>query len=195
MNRQLAISAMFLALANPAFWLGKTQTTKIIIQGADLATPIQIADRKIVADFQVVSGKGTYSHEPRLEEPSFIIDWSQGPAFEPSKALPRYEILFYADRSNERLVYAVSYAFDSATGKGYVHLPGQSEDNYDLNVHTIIRRVEGRWFYSWDKWDGVAQKLIQARGRKDSSDIGSAAHNLRLPHLIEQGCFATGQSG
>jgi hypothetical protein len=93
MKRALAISAIFLSLGNPASWFAAKQTSKITIQGADLAAPIQIDDGKIVANFQVVSGRGTYSNEPRLEEPSFIIDWSQGPTAEPAKALPRYEIV------------------------------------------------------------------------------------------------------
>src|SRR5579864_9092092 len=169
MKRIAALSVVYLLLATPASLLAKAPTLKIVIQGSDLTTPIQITDGKVLANFQVLSGKGTYSNEPRLEEPSFIIDWSQGPTFEPSKSLPRYEILFYADRPNERLVYAVSYAFDAVTGEGYVYLPGKNDENYALNVHTIIRRVEGKWFQSWRKWDSVAQQLIRSRRLKQSS--------------------------
>jgi hypothetical protein len=127
----------------------------------------------VLANFQVFSGKGTYSSEPRLEEPSFIIDWPEGPTVEPPKALPRYEILFYVDRHSERLEYAVSYAFDAATGEGYVYLPGKNDENYALNVHTIIRRVEGKWLHSWSKWDSVAQQLIRSCRQKQSSATAS----------------------
>ena len=89
-----------------------------MIQGADLKTPVQISDGMLLANFQVLSGKGTYSNEPRLEEPSFIIDWSQGPTVEPSKALPRYDILFYADRPNGRLVYACRMRLMPSRAKG-----------------------------------------------------------------------------
>lgn len=173
MKRIAAFSVVYLLLATPASLLAKAPTLKIVIQGADLATPIQITDGKVLANFQVLSGKGTYANEPRLEEPSFIIDWSQGPTVEPPKSLPRYEILFYADRPNERLVYAVSYAFDAVTGEGYVYLPGKKDENYVLDVHTIIRRVEGKWFHSWAEWDSVAQQLIQSRRRKQSSTTAS----------------------
>lgn len=173
MKRIAALSVVYLSLATPASLLAKAPTLKIVIQGADLTTPIQITDGKVLANFQVLSGKGTYANEPRLEEPSFIIDWSQGPTVEPPKSLPRYEILFYAGRPSKRLVYAVSYAFDAVTGEGYVYLPGKNDENYALNVHTIIRRVEGNWFHSWPKWDSVAQQLIQSRRRKRSSTTAS----------------------
>jgi hypothetical protein len=173
MKRIAALSVVYVLLATPASLLAKSPTLKIVIQGADLTTPIQITDGKVLANFQVFSGKGTYTNEPRLEEPSFIIDWSEGPTVGPPKALPRYEILFYVDRHNERLVYAVSYAFDAVTGEGYVYLPGKNDENYALNVHTIIRRVEGKWFHSWAKWDSVAQQLIQSRKLQQSSTTAS----------------------
>jgi len=169
MKRIAALSVVYLLLAAPASLLAKSPTLKIVIQGADLTTPIQISDAQVLANFQVLSGKGTYTNEPRIEEPSFIIDWSQGPTAEPPQALSRYQILFYAERPNERLVYAVSYAFDAVTREGYVYLPGKNDEDYALNVHTIIRRVEGKWFHSWAKWDSVAQQLIQSHKREQSS--------------------------
>ena len=156
----------------------KGETVKIVIQGADLVTPIQITDRKVLANIQVLSGKGTYSNEPRLEEPSFIIDWSQGVTAEPPKALPRYEISFYANLPNKRLAYVVSYAFDPVTSQGYVYLPGRNDKNYRLNVHTIIRRVEGKWFHSWTKWDAVAEQLIESHRQSQSLTSASRANPL-----------------
>jgi hypothetical protein len=163
---------------NDAHLSAKGVTVKIVIQGADLVTPIQITDRKVLANIQVLSGKGTYSNEPRLEEPSFIIDWSQGVTAEPPKALPRYEISFYANLPNKRLAYVVSYAFDPVTSQGYVYLPGRNDKNYRLNVHTIIRRVEGKWFHSWTKWDAVAEQLIESRGQSQSLTSASRANPL-----------------
>ena len=92
MMRIAALSLVYVLLATPASLFAKSPTLKIVIQGADLTTPIQITDGKVLANFQVFSGKGTYANEPRLEEPSFIIDWSEGPTVEPPKELPRYEI-------------------------------------------------------------------------------------------------------
>lgn len=173
MKSIVALSVVYALLATPASLLAKSPTLKIVIRGADLTTPLQIIDGKVLASFQVFSGKGTYANEPRLEEPSFIIDWSKGPTAEPPETLPRYEILFYVDRHDERLVYAVTYAFDAVTGEGYVYLPGKNDANYTLNVHTIVRRVEGKWFHSWSKWDSVAQQLIQSRRQQQSSTTAS----------------------
>jgi hypothetical protein len=71
--------------------------------------------------------------------PGFIIDWSQGLVAEPPKGLRRYEVSFHTKLLNEeRLVYVVSYEFDSSTQLGYVYLPGKTNENlraergYDL---------------------------------------------------------------
>jgi hypothetical protein len=167
MRRLLALPVMFLlVLANPAQLFAKGETVKIAIRGADLKAPIHVTDRKVLANIQVWSGPGTSSSasafDPKL--PSFIIDWSQGPTAEPPKELPHYEVLFYANLPTERLVYVVSYAFDAATGHGYVYLPGRNDKNYPLNVGTILHGVEGNWFHSWSQWDGVAKRLIEAEG-------------------------------
>ena len=177
MKRIAVLLVVFLSLANPARLFAKGPTLKIVIQGADLTTSIEIRDRKVLSNFDVWSGMGTYSNKPGFDPtaPSFVIDWSQGPTAAPSKTVPRYEVLFYAARPNERLVYAVSYAFDAVTGEGYVYLPGKNDENYKLNVHTIIRHVEGKWFHSWGKWDSTAQQLIESRRRQQSSTIASGS--------------------
>lgn len=167
MKRMVALPVMFLLLVRPAWLFAKGDTVKITIQGADLKTSIQITDRKVLANIQVWSGLGTSSWAPGFdsEAPSFIVDWSQGSTAEPPKALPHYQVLFYANMPNERLVYVVSYAFDATTGHGYVYLPGRNDKDYRLNVGTIFRGVEGNWFHSWSQWDGIAKQLIRSRGQ------------------------------
>jgi hypothetical protein len=144
--------------------LAKGRTVKIRIQGADLKAPIEIVDQKILASFQVWSGLGTSSTDQKLHttEPSFIIDWSRGTASAPPKELPRYELSFYADFPNNPVVYVVSYVFDPTSGRGYVYLPGRGENNYRLNVGSIIRGGEGNWFYSWRQWDDTARPVIHS---------------------------------
>lgn len=160
-----ALPIVLLVLANPALLFAKGDTVKITIQGADLKTPIQITDRKVLAKIQVWTGLGTSSSQPGFDpkSPSFVIDWSQGPTAEPPKGLPPYEVSFYAGTPNERLVYVVSYVFDPATGNGYVYLPGRNDSNYSLNVRSIWRGVEGNWFHAWTVWDGIAKQAIEAR--------------------------------
>jgi hypothetical protein len=90
----------------------------------------------------------------------------------------------------------VSYAFDPVTGQGYVYLPGRNDKNYRLNVHTIIRRVEGKWFYSWTKWDAVAEQLIESRRRPQSLTSASGANPqgrfvyFRPIELLEQNSYS-----
>lgn len=174
MKRIVIAFALVLLPATPAPLFAKAETVKIVIQGADLGAPIQITDRKVLADIQVWSGKGTYSNSPEFdsEAPSFIIDWSQGTTSELPRSLPRYQISFYAKLPTERLIYLVWYAFDPVTGQGYVYLPGKNDKEYRLNVRTIIRGVEGKWFHSWSRWDEVAEKMIESRRR--SQTLGMA---------------------
>jgi hypothetical protein len=167
MKRMVALPVIFLLLVNPARLFAKGDTVKIAIHGANLKTPIQITDRKVLANIQVWSGLGTSSSESGFnpKAPSFIIDWSQGPTAQPPKGLPHYEVSFYANMPSEQLIYVVSYAFDASTGHGYVYLPGRNDKNYYLNVGTILRGVEGNWFHSWTQWDAVAKHLIESRNQ------------------------------
>jgi hypothetical protein len=163
MGRILAVLVVFLSLAIPARVVAKGDTVRITIKGADLKTPIEITDPKILATFNVWTGPGTSSDAPGFNSnaPGFIIDWSPGPVAEPPKGLQRYEVSFYAKIPKERLIYLVFYEYDPATKRGYVYLPGRTDEWYRLNVSTIIRGVEGRWFRAWSEWDSVARPLLE----------------------------------
>ena len=63
MKRMVALPVIFLLLVNPARLFAKGDTVKIAIHGANLKTPIQITDRKVLANIQVWSGLGTSSSE------------------------------------------------------------------------------------------------------------------------------------
>jgi hypothetical protein len=101
---------------------------------------------------------------------TFVIDWSQSVADHPKK-LQRYQVSFYAKLPNERLIYVVFYEYDVATKQGYIYLPGRTDEWYRLNVSTIIRGVEGRWFRAWSGWDSVAMPII-AGARVAASGTG-----------------------
>jgi hypothetical protein len=55
----------------------------------------------------------------------------------------------------------VYYAFSPDAEQGYVYVPGESDEWYRLNVHTIFRGVEGKWFRAWGAWESVARPLIK----------------------------------
>ena len=163
MRRMLAGLVAFLLLVVPARVFAKGDTVRITIKGADLKTPIEITDPKTLETFNVWTGPGTFSSEPGFNpnKPAFIIDWSQNPIAEPRKGLKRYEVSFYANAPNMRLVYVVLYQYDPAIKKGYVYLPGRADEWYPLNVRTILHGVEGKWFHAWSRWDSVAKPLLE----------------------------------
>jgi hypothetical protein len=159
-KRPVSVLYILLLLTIPAELFAKSETSKIIIKGADLSAPIEITDPKTLANFVVWTGPGTSCSgctKPSTE--SFIVNWSQ-PMAEPPKGLQRYEVSFYAKLPNERLIYVVFYEYDPATEQGYIYLPSRTDEWYRLNVSTIIHGVEGKWFHAWGAWEGVARPLI-----------------------------------
>ena len=150
------------------------QTTRITIEGGDLLRPIQIADSAITTQFGVWSGQGTSSTPGRTGEPSdgFMIEWRQGPITGRPTGLPRYKVDFYSmspDRGNatrprgiEFLSYSVYYELDEATGRGFVYLPGKTDPEWENNVFSIMRRVEGNWFRPTAAWEQIVHPLLLA---------------------------------
>jgi hypothetical protein len=98
MRRMFVFLSALLLLALPLF--AKANTAKIVITGANLRVPIQITDAKTLETFNVWSGLGTSSSQPR----SFIVDWSQGPISDRPTGLPRYQISFLSRLPKERLI-------------------------------------------------------------------------------------------
>jgi hypothetical protein len=145
--------------AVPVSLLAKGRTVKITIKGDNLKAPIEIIDPQLLANFNVWTGPGTSSHESQ----GLIADWSHGAISPPPPGLPDYEISFYADFGNqeEKLVYVVSYEYDSSVRHGYVYIPGRKDKWWSLNVGSIFRQVEGNWFNVWSAWDNVALPLIE----------------------------------
>jgi len=159
------VLGLLLMIAIPVSLFAKGKTIKITIQGADLKSPIEITDPRILANFNVWTGPGTFSTQPgfNANAPSFIIDWSQGTMSSPPKGLPLYEVSFYEDFGDkgEKEVYVVSYEYDPSSQRGYVYLPGKGDKWWRLNARAIFRGVEGNWFSAWSSWEDVARPLIE----------------------------------
>ena|ERR1700719_2556021 len=152
---------LILAAASPL--LAKGKTVKITIKGADLKVPIEIADPKILENFQVWTGPGTSG----AQRPSLIVDWPQGPVTKPPESLHRYQISFHR-APDDQVVYVVFYAFSPGAEQGYVYLPGESDEWAGLNVRSIWRGVEGKWFHAWSAWERVAKPIIERATLTDS---------------------------
>ena len=169
-NMRMALAVLLnslLILSVPTPLLAKGKTVKITIKGADLKTPIAITDRKILANFQVWTGPGTST----ADRQSLVIDWSQGPVRKAPESLRRYQVSFHTD-PNEQIVYVVYYAFSLGAEQGYVYLPGDSDEWAGLNVRSIWRGVEGKWFPAWSAWERVARPLIEKVSPTDSIQPG-----------------------
>jgi len=89
----LVLLNSLLILSVPTPLLAKGKTVKITIKGANLKTPIEISDPKILANFQVWTGPGTSTADSQ----SLIIDWSQGPVTKPPESLRRYQVSFHTE--------------------------------------------------------------------------------------------------
>ena len=173
MKKILAVAFIIsLFLIVPSRFLAKGATTKIMIEGVDLAKPIEITDRKALSNFQVWTGPGTFSTQPgfNANEPGFIINCPQGEVTQLPQALRRYQVSFYSDDlPNDRAIYVVYYAVSPGSEHGYVYLPGKSDEWYRLNVSSIARGVEGKWFHAWSIWESIARPLIK-KARANSTD-------------------------
>lgn len=99
-----------------------------------------------------------------------IVEWTKGPSTKPPDGLPQYRVAFYTgcrgpepERCNieePQLSYVVRYAYDPATLRGYVYLPGPLEPEYELNTRSILRSVEGNWFPASREWQQFVTRFV-----------------------------------
>ncbi len=137
----------------PSALTAKGTTTRIIVSGPDLVSPIEIVED--VRRFHVWAGPGTSSNEAQ----SLIVDWASGPV-EPPKFQPVYKVSLETTRRDPG-AYVVFYTFDPSTNKGYVFIPGKAHPAYKDNTWLIVHGVEGKWFRAWSEWDKLARPLIE----------------------------------
>src|SRR5258708_16529022 len=154
-----ACTAAFFFVCVPLLVIAKGPTLKITIKGADLASPVEITEERILGQFNVWAGAGvTINDAPQPE--GFIVASEKGPVAQPPATLLRYEVSFHVMHQGPSS-YVVSYAYDPATGKGYVYLPGKGEKFNESNTFLIFRNVEGHWFSATGTWTDVAKPLIE----------------------------------
>jgi len=187
MKKTLVIALIMLLSVVPSRLLAKGATTKVVIEGPGISRPIEITDRRILANFNVWAGPGTFSSQPgfNANAPSFIIDWSYGPITEVPNVSQKYQVSFYTKELSEGPIYVVYYAVARSSEPGYVYLPGESEEWWRLNVTSILRGVEGKWFHAWSTWENIARPLIKKARATNSTkstslpslqDGGSSSH-------------------
>jgi hypothetical protein len=140
-----------LLLAAPV--TAKGPASKIMIEGADLAAPIEITDLDILNRFDPWGGQFFGTGGP-LEWPPYV-----------GLRLP-YEVFFYVQNNQGESVlrYMFYYYPDPAGGRGYIYLPGSGEPYYGVNTGTIIRNEsDGRWRYAMPTWDAMIGDVLQGQ--------------------------------
>jgi hypothetical protein len=152
-------ATVFCLVCAPLLVVAKGPTLKITIKGQNLASSVQITDERILEKFAVWAGTGVcINNTPQTE--GFIVDWEKGLVAAPQATLPRYEVSFHVmhQRPSDYVVY---YAYDPATGRGYVYLPGKGEKFYESNTFLILRGIEGNWLSATGSWTKIARPLIE----------------------------------
>jgi hypothetical protein len=161
MKRTYAAAFTLLIALSASTLSAKGITTRITIEGSDLAAPVLLADPILLQQFNVWAGRGTRMNGVEGND-GFIIDWPSGTIPTPPSALREYTVSFfvtYPRRSDEQLAYKVLYRRDPSGG-GYVYLPGREHQWYPLNTRAILRGCEGQWFRSTAAWEQAVDWVI-----------------------------------
>jgi hypothetical protein len=164
--KRIAITTLSIVLLAVSL-SAKGPTRRILIRDTVRGTVTEIKDRSVLDQFNVWDGRGTFSGPPDHEVEAsrgFIIDWQAGAADSRPGRLRRYEVRFFASHRNssaEELAYVVFYENDPSTGRGYVYLPGRSDEHFRLNVQSIHRGdgLEGHWLHASSAWQTAIAKL------------------------------------
>ena len=157
---QLTALSLVTILA-PLAMAARSDTLRIVINGGNLTTMVEILDPVIVSQFNVWTGIGTSSNEAQ----GMIVDWAKGIVRPPSRSVV-YQIAIITDRPGANNTYRVDYAYDSATKHGFVFLPAQGDPRYEENAWLIRHGIEGNWFPAWSEFEKVAHPLIQSAARR-----------------------------
>jgi hypothetical protein len=167
MKRVIAAAFSLLIVFSATILLSaKGTTTRVLITGAGLQSPIEINDPEVLRPFNVWTGPGTFSNDVEGHE-GFIIDWTSGVVNHRPDGLRIFELSFYVRYANrafgeqtDQLAYVVSYAVDPATGQDYVYLPGKADQPYRLNTTAIYRGREGHWFRATAAWQSAFRTVV-----------------------------------
>jgi hypothetical protein len=161
-----AVFAVVILLVANSLVFAKGVTTRVRISGATLAAPVELTGPAILQSFTVWDGPGTFVNDVEATQ-GFIVDWASGVVTEPETRGESFEVSFYtvdvngaASRPDEHLAYVVRFRM-TADGRGYVYLPGPADPFYGMNVASILRGGEGKWFHSTHEWEQVVRQRIE----------------------------------
>lgn len=177
MKRFLTFAGLLIASTAPLVVFAKGELVRIEVAGPTLSAPLVVADPKVLREFFIWSGpnSGAPIGSPQSADSHSFIDWHEGIAEHVPKGMTLYEVSFFCCVFNKRppdvrLMYAVKYAYDAVTRRGYIYLPGPEEENYRTNTSTIFHGVEGHWFKASARWESLVAPLIQGRAVRSAND-------------------------
>jgi hypothetical protein len=177
MRRFLTIAGLLIASTAPLF--AKGELVRIEVTGPTLSVPLVVGDSKILRRFFIWSGpnSGVPIGSPQSVDSRSFIDWHEGIVKHVPKEMTLYDVSFFHVFRNQpsegRLTYAVKYAYDPVTKRGYIYLPGPDEESYRLNVSTIFHDVEGHWFLASSRWESLVAPLIQRSAVRSTNDVAA----------------------
>jgi hypothetical protein len=95
-----------------------------------------------------------------------FADWTAG-AVEAPREVQTFNVSFYCKacepaRSDTWRCYSVRYAPGRNGERGYIQIPPAGDDDYEINVRTIYRGVEGQWFRASERWEALVRPRIEA---------------------------------
>ncbi len=98
-----------------------------------------------------------------------FADWRSG-AVEAPRDRPVYSVSFFCKacepaRRDTWRCYGVRYVPDREGERGYIQIPKPGDEEYEVNVRTIYRGVEGQWFRATENWDALMRAHLPAAGR------------------------------
>jgi hypothetical protein len=177
MKRFLTVAGLLITSTAPLVTYAKGELVRIEVTGPTLSAPLVIADSKVLRQLFIWSGPGA-GHpigSPQSVDSGSFIDWHEGIAIHVPEGMTSYDVSFFCvfdkQHPDGRLTYAVTYAYDAATQRGYIYLPGPREKNYGVNVSAVIHDVEGHWFNASSRWEALVAPLIRGRAVRSANDV------------------------
>jgi hypothetical protein len=146
----LLLSATLLMLPPPL--RGKAETVRITIAGGGLASPIQIADTRILE----------LNHAWGAD----FLDASRPPLAEAPNVTTQYEVTLYSRIADNdiRKTCVFFYSPGSSAAPGVIYLPDKGSVR-TLNSGTVNRQGrDGKWSYASPAWEALVKPLIAKAG-------------------------------
>ena len=181
----MRVATLFAALFMlPVLALAKEPTTRIEVGNGKRAIVV-LTGAESAGQFTIWSGPGTSVTDAAGTRMSTgegdFADWAAGPVEAP-QGLPVYSVRFYcaADAPGHESIpsnqcYGVRYAIARGE-RGFIQIPPALDEEFPLNMQSIMRGVEGNWYRASARWDETI------RPRLDAAFNAARDDNVRNDH-------------